>query len=134
MGNKMRWVTKCGLLSTLILLHRTYFCPVHIPFVILEIDLIGIINDWLYIFSNKNRIKSNENAHKKVRRPYDIVSINKAPSVTLNVQSTETRENMLQFCDFDLGSRLKDLNKSNGFQITKVLAWLEYAFKLKINF
>ena len=52
--------------------------------------------------------KSNENIHKKEGGSYYVVSANKASPVTLNHPATKARGNILQFCEFQIGSRFKD--------------------------
>ena len=57
--------------------------------------------------------KSNENIHKKEGGSYYVVSANKASSVTLQSPGNESqRKHILQFCEFQIGSRFKDLYKS----------------------
>ena len=64
------------------------------------------------IKSEMRSFKSNENIHKKEGGSYYVVSANKASSVTFNHPATKARGNILQFCEFQIGSRFKDWFKS----------------------
>ena len=69
---------------------------------------------YLDIKSEMRSFKSNENIHKKEGGSYYVVSANKASSVTCNHPATKARGNILQFCEFQIGSRLKDWYKSKS--------------------
>ena len=60
------------------------------------------------IKSEMRSFKSNENIHKKEGGSYYVVSANKASSLTCNHPATKARGNILQFCEFQIGSRFKD--------------------------
>ena len=74
-----------------------------------------ILHNFIYTVRNKKKtssFESNENIQKKEDESYYVVLANKASSVPCNDPATKARGNILQFCEFQIGSRFKHWYKS----------------------
>ena len=98
-------------------------------FSVMFIDLFQIRPALFFYTHNKNKktsfFKSKENIHKKEHGSYYVVSANrliKPHQWSCTDPATKARGNILQFCEFHLGSRFKHWYKSKWIQIIKNLS------------